>query len=59
MLKPFKIVGTIVAVRTDAEDNVIGEVPVGELTLYETQFDELRERVDAAWPQIEAAFGAE
>ena len=50
---PFKVVGKLVAATLDSDGRVIGEQIVGEVTLYEPQFDDLRAKVDEVWPQIE------
>lgn len=51
-LKPFKIVGRLVAARVDEEGNVVDEISVGELTLYAPQFSQLAEQVELAWPGV-------
>jgi hypothetical protein len=48
---PFKVVGQIVAARMRG-GKVVGEQVVGELVLYEPEFELLREKIDRAWPEI-------
>ncbi len=48
-LKPFKIVGQLIAAAYDDDGNIVGEQVAGDVVFYATQFGEVQERVRVFW----------
>ena len=59
VIKPYKLVGQLVAQNLDDEGEVVGETIVGDLVLFANQFDQLSTKIEEAWPEIELRFGSD
>jgi hypothetical protein len=52
MITPHKIVGQVFAKRTDEDGEIIGEFVAGEIIIYATKFDDLRQVVAENWQTL-------